>query len=267
MPEEVMEKPTADNTPEPVETPEEGAETAAEGAEEKPVAEEVKPVEPEPVKKPNHDDRRWNRLLQERAEYKAKAELYERQQTQAQQADPDSGRPAREKFADDESYVDALTDWKITQKLGPMQAKMAEQQQQSRQDVEWDAKLAVAKKEYADFDDVLADAQEVPVSQAMAQAIKGSNMGADLVYFLGKDPEYASKIARMDPVSAIREIGRIESYIEYDKTNKKPAVKVSKAPAPIKPVNSSSSPGSKNIEDMTPAEYIAYRNKQVGKRK
>jgi hypothetical protein len=150
-----------------------------------------------------------------------------------------------------------------------MQQKMAEQAKAQQLDVEWDSKLKVAKAEYSDFDEVLQDAQDIPITQTMAQAIKSSEIGADLAYFLGKDPDYAIRISKMDPISAARELGRIESYIEYDKANKKPAAKpaVSKAPSPIKPVKSSTTPGSKSLEDMTPAEYMAYRNKQDAERR
>lgn len=263
----VLEKPTADNITEPVTEPEDVTEPATEDAEEKePVAEEVKKEDDQPKK--NHDQRRWERLLNERAEFKAKVELYERQQQAQQTQTPDSGRPARENFGSDEDYVDALTDWKLEQKWAPMQQKMAEQQRAQQLDVEWDSKLARAKTEYSDFDDVLSDAQDIPITQVMAQTIKSSDVGADLAYFLGKDPDYAVKISRMDPLSAARELGRIESYIEYDKSSKKSAAKpaVSKAPNPIKPMRSSTSSSTKSLEDMTPAEYMAYRNKQVAER-
>lgn len=262
--EDVLEKPTADNIPDEADEklPAESDESAADDAEKEPVAEEVK--EDDQPKK-NHDQRRWERLLNERAEYKAKLELYERQQ-QAQQAQTksDSGRPARENFASDEDYVDALTDWKLEQKWEPMQQRFAEQQRAQQVDAAWDAKLQQAKAEYSDFDAVLQDSQDVPITPVMAQAIKSSDVGADLAYFLGKDPEYAVKISRMDPISAARELGRIESYIEYDKSQRKPAVKaaVSKAPSPIKPVKTATTSSGKSLEDMSPAEYVAYRNKQ-----
>ena len=247
-------------------TPVEATDTDSE-----PKTEDVKPVEVSKDEEPKktHDQRRWERLLNERAEYKAKLDLLEQQQrTQQTQAKPNSTRPAREKFADDESYVDALTDWKLEQKFEPYQRKVAEQAQQAQIEAQWDVKIAAAKKEYSDFEDVLNDSQNVPVSAPMAQAIKTSDIGADLVYFLGKDPEYATKISKMDPLSAAREIGRIESYIEYEKNQKKEKpVSVSKAPPPIKPVKSSSTGSTKSLEDMTPAEYMAFRNKQVGKRK
>jgi len=268
-----MEKPTAANTnPDPVEIPEEGAEPVAENPEE-PVGENPEtpeePVEPEPVKK-NHDQRRWERILSERAEFKAKVELYERMQQQSQQKPaPGSERPARENFGNDEDYVDALVQYKLEARLEPMQRELAAKQEQAKVEESWNAKIAQARTDYPDMDEVLSEAQSVPVSPAMAEAIKSSDLGGDLVYFLGKDPDLANKIARMSPIAAARELGRIESYIEYEKAQKKAAPKpaVSKAPAPIKPPKSSNSAGVKSVDEMSPSEYIAFRNKQVGKRR
>jgi hypothetical protein len=267
---DVLEKPTVDNIPTETETipveaevesseaKEESKVKAEEGKTEEAKTEEKKPAEP---KRSNHDDRRWHKLLQERAEYKAKVELYEQLQRQSQ-SKPGSERPARENYSNDEDYDDALTDWKLEQKLEPMQRKIIEQHQAQQIEQAWEDKLSKAKAEYSDFDSVIEESNDIPVTPIMAQAIKTSDLGADIAYFLGKDPEYATKIARMDSISAIREIGRIESYVEYEKTQKAKPAQVSKAPAPITPPKAGTTQGPKNLEDMSPAEYMAYRNKQ-----
>lgn len=227
---------------------------------------EQQPAETE--EKKNHFHRRQERLLRERAEYKARAEFLQ-QQIDRQNAQPakNEGRPARDQYESDEDYVDALTDWKVTQKLTGVEEKLAKRQEQTRNQVEWASKITTARQEYADYDDVMELAQDIPITPAVSDAIQSSQFGADIAYYLAKNPDDAFRINSLPPVAAAREIGRIESYVEYEKNQKtqKKVPPVSKAPAPIKPVKASGAAG-KSLEDMTPAEYIAYRNKQMVKR-
>jgi hypothetical protein len=230
-----------------------------------PKAEEVPKVEKEEPKKQLHDDRRWNRLLQERATYKAQLDMLLQQQQQTQPKA--ETRPSRADYANDEDYVDALTEFKVQQKLAPMAEQMQKRVEQTRIANEWQGKLVQAKSDYPDFESALEEAQDIPIQPHVSEALMDSALGADIAYYLAKNPEEAYRINGMSPTQAIREIGRIESYVEFDKKEKSkaPKAKVSAAPAPIKPPRSSGGGSTKSLEDMSPAEYIAYRNKQ-GKR-
>jgi hypothetical protein len=234
-------------------------------AEEEKKPEEIKTEEP--VKK-NHDQRRWERTLKERAEYKAKAEWLEQQLQQKQAPADKEGRPARDQYQSDEDYVDALTTWKVDQKLSGVKAELAQHQTRSQTQTEWASKITQARAEYADYDTVMEDAQDIPISPDVAEAIQSSDLGGDIAYYLAKNPEEALRINSLTPMAAAREIGRIESYVEYEKTQSKKVVPVSKAPSPIKPVKSSSTAsGTKSLEDMSPSEYMAYMNKRETERR
>ena len=223
-----------------------------------PKAEDTKTEEP----KKNHDSRRWERLMRERAEFKAKADYLE-QQVQAKKAETAvTGRPARDQFGSDEDYVDALTTWKVDQKLSGVKEQLSQHQMQSQAQASWVSKINQARAEYSDYDRIMEDAQDIPIEPAVAEAIQSSEIGGDVAYYLAKHPEEAIRINSLSPMSAAREIGRIESYVEYEKGQKAKKPPVSKAPAPIQPVKASSAPGTKSLEDMTPAEYMAFRNKQ-----
>lgn len=237
-----------------------------------PKAEEDKKEEPEQKEedqpKKTHDQRRWERLLKERAEYKAKVELYEQMQLQQQHKPVNSGRPSRDKFDSDEDYVSALTSWTVEQKLGNVKQELAQHQVQNQTQAEWASKINQARADYADYDSVMEDAQDIPIAPVVAEAIQSSDLGGDIAYYLGKNPDEALRLNSMSPVAASREIGRIESYLEYEKSQAKAKkVPVSKAPNPIKPVKSSAGSGAKSLEDMSPSEYMAYMNKREAERR
>jgi hypothetical protein len=233
-------------------------------AEETPKPEEKKEEEP---KKQSHDERRWARLLKERAE--AQAELkYLKEHYQREQQQPDQkNAPARDKFGSDEEYVSALTDYMVERKLTGIKQELAQQSTQSQTQAGWVSKINQARADYADYDAAMEDAQDIPVSESMREAIQSSDLGGDIAYYLAKNPAEAERINSLSPYAAAREIGRIESYVEYEKTQKAKKPPVSKAPAPIKPVHSSTSTATKSLEDMTPGEYSAYMNKREAERR
>jgi len=268
------EKPTTEELPVEEKNEKEPVEKAEETPEEKPsdkADETVKPEEKKPEeKKEDHFNRRQRRLLQERSEFKAKAELYEKLMSQQQQQATQTGKPTRDAYADEGAYIEALTDWKMDQKLGTVRQELAQQSAQSQVMNEWSQKVTTARAVYADYDEVLAEATDIQLTGPVQEAIMDSKYGADIAYYMAQNPEDAQRIVSLSPTSAIREIGRIESYIEQEaKKNGGSSKKVpSPAPRPINPPKASSSGGaSRDLEKMSPAEFAAYRNEQLrGKR-
>lgn len=226
--------------------------------EQKPV-EEVKKDEPkteEPKteeQKKNHDQRRWERILRERAEYKAKAEFLEKMQTQ-QVAAQNTGEPKREQFPDDLAYLEARQDYKLKQ----IAEKAAPQPQNN-----WSAKEDAVRSAIPDFDDVIEDARDrgITIPQPSADAIASSEIGPEIQYYIAKNPREAEKLWRLsNPVDQIRAIGRIEASIEAEK-NKKP-VKVSAAPKPIAPVKTHGGPIEIDRDKLSDKEWRELRNKE-----
>jgi hypothetical protein len=73
--------------------------------------------------------------------------------------------------------------------------------------------LAVkAKEKHPDFDETVSHLT-LPASHAMLEAILDSELGAEIMYWLGKHPTECKLIGDLPPVSAVREIGRIEGTI------------------------------------------------------
>lgn len=120
----------------------------------------------------------------------------------------------------------------------------------------WQDQVSEAVKKYADFEKVV---YSVPISPAAGEIISGSDVGADVAYYLGSHPAEAAQIASMNPLEQARRIGAIEARMSLPKANT-----TSQAPAPIRPVKGKAS-GMKSIEEMSMEEYAAAR--QSGKLK
>lgn len=180
------------------------------------------------------------------------------------------GKPVAESFDSYEEYVEALTDWKLEQKEQSRQQSEAQRKAaEERKAVgdAWQGRLKEARTRYADFD-ATVDA-DVPVSAAMQQALLDSEQGADLAYWLGKNPTEAERIAKLAPFAAARELGRIEAGLTRETPAQNPKPKTSAAPAPIKPVGKGAAPSAKKPDEMDFQEYTRWREadlKQKGLR-
>lgn len=172
--------------------------------------------------------------------------------------DAPSGPPRREDFDSIESYLEAKTEFQLAEKLKEVEAKAerARHEQAIKQrETTWQQKQAEAAKKYEDFIDVVS-ADDLAITPIMAEAIKDSDMGPEVAYYLGKNPDQAERIARLNPAAQVREIGKIEARLES-----KPPKSASKAPPPISPVGSGGGGGEQDMSRMSQAEYEAYRKK------
>lgn len=230
-------------------------ETKSDGAQ----ATEQKPVEP---KKENHDSRRWTKLVRERAEYKAKAELYEKVLSEKQgNGDTATKKPTLSQFDGDvEQYTDALTDYKLA--LAGKKSSDSPANRSDNGERSWRAKEASAKSNYPDYDDVVYDSDPLQLPGGAIEAIMTSDVGADIRYLLAKEPELAEKLETLSESAAIREIGKIEARIEASKksqSEKKPVEK--KLPNPIKPEKGGSGATDGDLSAETLFQKFSRREK------
>lgn len=169
-----------------------------------------------------------------------------------------SGPPQRDKYETFEDYLEAKADWQLAQKLGEIEQK-AQRTKAEREVVErdatWKQKLNAAATKFDDFEDVVFS-DGLQITDVMAEAMKDSDAGPEVAYYLGKNASEAERIAKLSPVAQVREIGKIEAQL-----NSKPARQASKAPAPIEPVGSGKTSAG-NPDSMSQAEYEALRKKQ-----
>jgi hypothetical protein len=69
-----------------------------------------------------------------------------------------------------------------------------------------------ARSRHPDFDETISHLN-LPASRAMSEAILDSELGAEIMYWLGKHPTDCKLIGDLQPLSVVREIGRIEGTI------------------------------------------------------
>ncbi|MCU0949524.1 MAG: hypothetical protein MUC68_00345 [Burkholderiaceae bacterium] len=169
-----------------------------------------------------------------------------------------SGPPKREDFESYEAYLEAKADFRIAEQLKNLESKVEQVRQQEavlRREQTWEQRQQQAAKKYEDFADV-ALADDLAITPVMAEAMKDSDLGPDVAYYLGKNPDEAERIAKLNPAAQVREIGKIEARLEL-----KPTKQPSKAPPPIEPLGGGKGGSEPDLSRMSQAEYEAHRKK------
>jgi len=192
---------------------------------------------------------------------------------------PTVQRPIEEDFENYNDYVDALTDWKVEQKLADYDRKVAERSEETyleEKHQEFRAKLGKGYEKYEDFEEVAFD-EIVPITPFMADVLVETEIPADIAYYLGKNIPECTSIANMSPIQAVKAIGLIEEKLKGQSQEEEPVVKdqsgkppapkpkpTTKAPAPITPVPPGSATVSKDPSRMTNEEYRQWRRSRSG---
>lgn len=202
---------------------------------------------------------------------------------------PPPEKPTPEKYDDYGAYVEALADWKADEKVKASfaerdKAATEKQQTETRQST-WQQRKAEAAKTIPDIDAVLSSS-EVPVAQHVQAELLDSEFGPQIAYHLDKHPELAEKLNGMTDKQVAREIGRLESVVNPDRTlmdayiairksqgatftdpgtdpEPEPApvieVKTTKAPPPVKPIGQ----GRSTAVDLSKASMDDYVKARV----
>lgn len=158
----------------------------------------------------------------ERRLAEARAETLQREleaakgQKQAEAEVKEPVKPARENFATEAEYVEALTDFKVDQKLAMRDAKQA-QEASERAQAELLAtaasRIAKALELVPDFKEVTQSADMI-VPPAVAGYMQKSEMFAELGYHLAKHPELVVSLAKLPMDEQLVKIGKIESTLQ-----------------------------------------------------
>lgn len=230
----------------------------------KPEVPETKDAQEKAEKKANPLQARIDELTRARHEAEREAQYYRTVAEQSNKREAEQ-RPAKDSFATDDEYVEALTEWKarkaVTAAMAERDAQRAESAKQDAMSTKAETfaqRAALFKATAEDFDEVMESAEKIRVSQSMREAILDSEYGPQISYHLAKNPDEAAKIAAMEYNAAARAIGRIEAKIEAGKQS----AKTTNAPDPVTPVRGS---GGKFVRDesaMSDAEWYAARNKK-----
>lgn len=220
----------------------------------------------EPKKPDNRVQKRIDRLTRQlRDKERNEAELRDRlariegrMEGSAPKPTATSDKPRLENFASYDEYNEALTDWKVDQKL---KARETEQQQTQRQrssaqlNAERQERFLEssedAREKYDDYDEVVFGKQnKVPVWAA--PLIAETEQPAEMAYYLAKNTEEARRIYSLHPEKAAIELGKLEV-----KLTTPPPKRVSSAPDPARTPNGGGGNQPRSPAKMTPDQLYS----------
>ena len=85
------------------------------------------------------------------------------------------------------------------------------------------------------------------------------------MYHLSQNPEECDRIAGLNPMMAIKEMGKLEARLEDASTGPSSSgFSVTKAPRPIKPVGGGATASTARLDDLPYQEYKRQREIQLG---
>lgn len=190
--------------------------------------------------------------------------------------------PKPEDFTTVGEYTDALVTYRVDQRLREEKAKVereAEQREREAREREFGKRMSEARAKHDDFEEVLRSIKGTDLERVhmdVVEYIQESDHGPDLLYHLAKNPDVLDRLRKLSPRRFVAELGKLEAKWEVPAA---PAAKdetptlsqvatptatpVSKAPAPIAPLNTAGvAPVAKKPEDMSVQELREYRRQQ-----
>ncbi|MES2355604.1 MAG: hypothetical protein V4568_14640 [Pseudomonadota bacterium] len=185
------------------------------------------------------------------------------------QSKESADKPKADNFETHADFVEALTDWKTDQKLKERDSKL-EQSRAETESQKVGREYAERAKSFSaktpDFMDVLEEVDDVPLSPAVRDLFLTSENGPELAYELAKSRDEFTRVNKLSPLAAAREIGKLEARLAKPSSETKES-KTTKAPTPINPVRATGGANvSRSLEDIavngTQAEYEQARAKQ-----
>lgn len=189
----------------------------------------------------------------------------------------DDKEPKQDDFKTVGEYAKAYLKWEKAQDRKAEQAERAtntQKQQIETVQQQFSERVAATAKEIPDYHEVVESADwEVP--HHIQAYIVDSENGARLGYHFAKNRDDFDRIAKLSPIRAFAELGKLEDKLFAKKTEAAPekappaqSTQVSRAPAPITPLEGKSTTVSKDPSQMSFQELRAHRQAEraAGKR-
>jgi len=163
------------------------------------------------------------------------------------------GRP--QDYGAPEDYTRAVAEQAVREVGSDMFARQAAEAQvfaaKAAQDA-WSEATAGFRQKVPDFDAVVHN-PNLAVTPVMADAIRESSRGAEIAYYLGKNPDEAAQIAGLSAISQATAIARLESRLGSN------AHSLSRAPQPVGTLSGRGGSSGTPLEDMDFEEYRRAR--------
>ena len=194
------------------------------------------------------------------------------EETQVKAAAP-SGEPDPDDFESATEFYKAHAKWAAQEEIKA--ARESERQEKLRREAEakktqFLGKIDEFKKAHEDFEETIAEVDDIAMSPAISNAILESDNGPELMYELAKNREEYARMCALPPLEAVRAFGRFEARLQKPSEEKAKEIKpkTTKAPPPPKPISTSSASGKKSIWDdnISQAEYERIRAEQERRR-
>ena len=211
------------------------------------------------------------------AELTAKAETAATKTETVEAAAPKDLKPSRDQFDDPDAYDTALTAWATREGERAAADKIAKQQReesaarQAKADVEarsvqeaviirtnetWEAKRAAAMEKYEDYAAVV-ESDALVISPPMAHAIFTAENGADIAYYLGKNPDESARIAALgNPAQQVFQLGLLAARLAQ------PAAR-GQRPRPLEPLDTGSAPADTSEREPSMEEVASRVNTRM----
>lgn len=185
------------------------------------------------------------------------------------------GEPDPEDYESATEFYKAHARWVVQEETKA--AKESERQEKLRAESETKKtaffdKVDAFKKAHEDFEEVVADVDDIVMSPAIHDAILDSENPPELLYELCKNRDEYARMCAYSPfeaAKAVRELGRFEARLTKNESEIKSDKKqITKAPAPVAPVSTKSSVMKKSIhdQDIPFADYVKQRREQMKRR-
>ncbi len=209
-----------------------------------------------PAASPQPEDRtgRVQQLIRDRRTAEALAASSAAQAAALRERFQSAGRP--QDYRAPEDYTRAVAEQAVREVGAEILARQANQAQEiaarAAQDA-WAESTAGFREKAPDFDAVVHN-PNLTVTPVMADAIRESSRGAEIAYYLGKNPADAARIASLPPVSQATAIARLETRVGGTAQ-----ASVSRAPQPVSTLSGHSGSAGKRLEDMNFEEYRRAR--------
>jgi hypothetical protein len=211
--------------------------------------------------------------------------LRERVNQEVQTPVKGDSRPIASKFRSYDEYIEALADWKAGQRLQQQkQVELAQAEQERTREVfdHYNEAARAARVKYEDFEEVVGR-RDLKIPQAVQVAIiEAGDVGPDIAYYLGKNPELCQELAEMSPMRAIARIGQIEGQVtgkqqipraarndktagdavQSSATSPARTRTMTSAPAPITPVGGGSSKTTVPLGELPYRDYKRLRDRE-----
>jgi len=204
--------------------------------------------------------------IEEAAYLRGQLEAQNRTETRTTQTTVAPVEPKLENFESYDAFEAAKGRYYVDLAKHEMRQEYTQTVQRStvqKQDEVFAARMAEAIKTDPDFSDIARSPsfKSTPMSPAEFSVIKDSEVAPKILFYLYNNPDEATRISRLNPFTAAKEIGRIEDRI-LTPPKAEPTKKISDAPPPIKTVSSERATVD---EDLTKVSMAEFARRRMGK--